>query len=115
MPRRTGKITADTSFTGLPREMIDAALEIADKEWTYPKYVYADAIQELIDRLDRGEVIQWPASRPNTGKRPYHVRIDVGLINRLRETCEKHNVRKNIFFLVALREHLNRNGYRFET
>ena len=114
MSDNPGDPTADTSFTGLPREMIDAVLQLADRKRIYPRYVYADAIEALLGRLDRGEAVQWAASRPHTGKRPYHVRIDVGLLARLRETCERHQVRKSIFVLVALREHLNRNGYAFE-
>jgi|SRR5690349_24641611 len=109
-----GSPTAETSFTGLPRDMIDAALDLSDKRRTWVRYVYADAIQELIDRLDRGEAVEWMASRPGTGRKPYHVRIDVALMDRLRETCRKHSVRKSILVLVALREHLNRNGYDFK-
>jgi hypothetical protein len=118
MPWNPGKAfgspAPETSFTGLSRDMIDAARDLADKQRVWVRYVYADAIKALIDRLDRGEAVEWTASRPGSGKKPYHVRVDVPLMERLRETCRKHSVRKSIFVLVALREHLNRNGYDFK-
>lgn len=114
MPPRTDREYGDTSFTGLPPELIDAVRELAKQRCVYPRDVFTDAIQELIPRLDAGEDIVWPRSRPRVGTRPYHARLEVGVLDEMRKACERHEVKTNIFFMAALRDHLRRSGVEIE-
>lgn len=108
------EVYAETSFTGIPRDMIDAALEVADRDGTLPRDVYAAALDGLLARVARGDVPAWPSTRPNTGGKPYHVRLEAGVLARMRAACALHRVRRNVFFLVALADWLRARGRVFE-
>ena len=117
MPPRTEEEYQDTSVTGVPAEMLDAVRDIAKQQSrkegrkVYPRDIFTQAIETLISDLGQGKHIQWPATRPMTGGKPYHVRLEVGVLESMRQTCDEHNVRKNIFFLGALDRHLKKEGY----
>src|SRR5690349_7606276 len=111
MPPKSDKEYGDTSFTGIPSQVIEAAKDLAKRRDVYPRDVFTDAIHELIARMDGGEAIDWPMTRPGTGTRPYHTRLEVGVLEEMRAACDRHQVRKVVFFLAALRDHLRKNGF----
>src|SRR4051812_20774457 len=111
MPPKTDREYGDTSFTGLPSSLIEAARDLAKRQKVYPRDVFQDAVSDLIARLDAGEVVEWPQSRPRTGTTPYHARMEISVLEDMRKSCERHLVKKNIFFLAALRDHLRQHGF----
>jgi hypothetical protein len=114
MPPRTDREYGDTSFTGLPSSLIDAARDLAKRQKVYPRDVFTEAIQNLISRLDAGETIDWLVSRPRVGTTPYHARLEVEVLEEMRKACERHHVRKSTFFLTGMRDHLRQNGIEVE-
>lgn len=114
MPPRTDKEYGDTSFTSVPPELLDAARDLARKRKVYPRDVFTLAILDLITRLNAGKTTKWPQARPGKAGRPYHTRLEVEVLEKIRDASERHEVKTNIFFMAALRDYLNRNGYQFE-
>jgi hypothetical protein len=114
MPPRTDREYGDTSFTGLPSSLIDAARDLAKRQKVYPRDVFQEAILALIARLDAGETVEWLVSRPYVGTRPYHARMEVDVLEEMRKACERHHIRKSTFFLTGLRDHLRQNGIEVE-
>lgn len=112
--KRTDREYDDTSFTGLPPELLDAARQLAHRRKVYPRDVFQDAITELLFRLNAGERADWPQSRPKIGQNPYHTRLETEVLGAMRGACDKLRVKKNIFFLAALRDYLRRNGFEVE-
>jgi hypothetical protein len=114
MPPRTDREYGDTSFTGLPSSLLEAARDLAKQRKTYPRDVFQDAIAEFIPRLDAGESIDWPLSRPKVGTVPYHTRLEVDVLEVMRAACDRHHLRKSIFFMTALRDYLRKHGFEIE-
>jgi hypothetical protein len=114
MPPRTDREYGDTSFTGLPSSLLDSARDLAKRQKVYPRDVFTEAIQDLITRLDAGETIEWPLSRPYVGTTPYHTRLEVEVLEEMRKACERYRLRKSLFFLTAMRDHLRKNGIEVE-
>src|SRR3954447_8085579 len=114
MPPRTDREYGDTSFTGLPSSLLDAARDLAKRQKVYPRDVFTEAIQDLITRLDAGKTIEWLVSRPRVGTTPYHTRLEVDVLEEMRKACELHHVRKSTFFLTAMRAHLRKHGIEVE-
>src|SRR3954466_8858624 len=101
MPPRTDREYGDTSFTGLPSSLIDAARDLAKRQKVYPRDVFTEAILALIARLDAGEAVEWLVSRPYVGTTPYHARLEVDVLEEMRKACEMQHIRKSTFFLTA--------------
>jgi hypothetical protein len=40
--------------------------------------------------------------------------MEVDVLEDMRRACERHGVKKNIFFMAALRDHLRKNGIEVE-
>jgi hypothetical protein len=114
MPPRTDREYGDTSFTGLPGDLLDAARELAKRQKVYPRDVFTEAILELIPRLDAGEAVEWPRSRPRVGTKPYHARLEVGVLETMRKACKRHEVKVNILFMAALRDYLRKHGFEID-
>src|SRR4051812_27833708 len=90
MPPRTDREYGDTSFTGLPSSLVQGARDLAKRRRVYPRDVFQDAIGELITRLDAGEAVDWPQSRPGIGQTPYHARLEIDVLEDMRKACERH-------------------------
>lgn len=114
MPPRTDKEYGDTSFTSIPPELLDAARDLARKRKVYPRDVFTLAILDLIHRLDAGKTTKWPQARPGKAGKPYHTRLEVEVLEKIRAASERHEVKTNIFFMAALRDYLTRQGFQFD-
>src|SRR4051794_23482271 len=114
MAPRTDREYGDTSFTGLPNSLLNAARDLAKRQKVYPRDIFTEAIQDLITRLDAGETVEWLVSRPRVGTTPYHTRLEVEVLEEMRKACELHHVRKSTFFLTAMRAHLRKHGIEVE-
>ncbi|MGF7213212.1 hypothetical protein GGE65_007848 [Skermanella aerolata] len=117
MPPRTNKEYGDTSYTGIPDQLLDSARKLARDRNIYPRDVFTEAVLELIPRLDAGDVVEWPKVAPAKGgkQKPYHTRLEVGVLEAIRNACDRHEVKGNVFFIAALRDYLRKNGYATET
>lgn len=111
VPPKTDKEYDDTSFTGIPEEVKDAARELAERRDCYPRDVHQEAINELIARVDAGESVSWPQARPRVGQRPFHTRMEKVIMENMRVYAKRCHVKLNIFFLAALRDHLRKHGF----
>jgi hypothetical protein len=117
MPPKTDRDYSSTSFTGLPSELIDGTRDLADRKDMFMYDVFREAIEDLTDHLDSLPSTQrydWPLSRPKTGTTPYNARMETDVLESMRSTCERYGVKKNIFFMAALRDHLRKHGIEVE-
>src|SRR5688572_26902004 len=111
MPPKTDAEIEGTSFTGIPSQVMQAVREIASGRGVYQRVVYGEAVTDLLRRVNAGEAIDWPHTRPGTGGRPVNARFEAETLEEMRATCERIGVRKVVFFLAALRDYLRANGY----
>jgi uncharacterized protein (DUF4415 family) len=112
MPPKTDREYASTSFTGLPSELIEMTRELADEKDVFLYNIFRDAIEDLISRLKTMEAkkYEWPLARPKTGTVPYNARMEEDVLDDMRAACERWKVKKNIFFMAALRDYLRKHG-----
>lgn len=117
MPAKTDREYVSTSFTGLPSNFVEMFRDEAAKSDKYLYDVFREAIDDLASMLDRASPnvkYDWPQARPKTGTTPYHARMEVDVVEKLRAVSEEHGVKKNIFFMAAVRDYLRKRGYEVE-
>jgi len=105
-----------TSFSSIPNDLIEEVRKVADsKGITILRFAYEDAITQFCDALDAGlKIDTWPSSRPGLAKAKQTIRMSNDVTERMRETVQKHNTRKGVFFRVALIRWLARHGVEYE-
>ena len=114
MPPKTDLEYGDTSFTSVPPDLLEAARGLASRQNVYLYELYGDAIRELNIRVQAGNKIEWPVSRPRPAKGGYHTRLEIGALDSLRDGVAKCQVKANIFFIAALRDYLHKHGIEVE-
>jgi hypothetical protein len=113
MPPKTDRVYGETSFTSIPSELIEAVRGLADRQNVYLYELFAKAISDLNRRIDSGEKIEWPQAR-KIPRKVYHTRMEIDVLESLKDACEKHAIKKNIFFIAALRDYLLKHGLEVE-
>jgi hypothetical protein len=117
MPPRTDREYASTSFTGLPADLTEIIRAEAAKSGKYLYDIYREAIDDLashLNALPSNQKYEWPQARPKTGTIPYGARMEVDVVETLHAASAKHGVKKNIFFMAALRDYLRKRGIEVE-
>jgi hypothetical protein len=114
MPPKTDREYGDTSFTSIPPALIDAVRDLARKKNVYLYELFAEAISDLNARAKAGEKIEWPVARPRPANRGYHTRLEVSVLEDLRNGIAKSEVKANIYFMAALRDYLRKQGIEIE-
>lgn len=118
MPARTGREYAETSYSSVPPGLIDGARALARRRKVYVRDVYTDAFLKFIDHVDAGGKVEWaklpPIDRENP-QRGYHVRLEVEVLDTIRQACERHQVKGNVLFITALRDLLRSEGVEVDT
>jgi hypothetical protein len=117
MPPKTDREYSSTSFTGLPSDLIETIRADAAKSGKYLYDVFREAIEDLASNLNAlppNRKYDWPQARPKTGTTPYNARMETDVVEALRAESDKHGVKKNIFFMAALRDYLRKRGIEVE-
>lgn len=117
MPPKTDREYGYTSFTGLPPDLVEMMRQHAIQTDVYLYTVLQDAVGDLISHLDNmpaAQKYEWPQARPKTGTVPYNARMEIDVLDDMRAACERYGVKKNIFFMAALRDFLRKNGIEVE-
>ena len=101
-----------TSFSSVPNDLIEEVRKVADsKGLPMLRSAYEEAIVQLCDDLEGGLKIDlWPSSRPGMAKAKETVRLHNDISKRMREMVKRQNIRKGVFFRVALARWLTRHG-----
>ena len=113
MPAKTDREYRETSFTSIPSHLLDAVRDISDRKRVYLYELFAEAISDLNTRIDSGEKIEWPQAR-KIPRKVYHTRMEIDVLESLRDACEKQGIKKNIYFMAALRDYLRKHGLEVE-
>jgi hypothetical protein len=98
-----------TSFTSVPKETIDQAKTLADREGLPLWEFYVKAIEALQADIEKGGDIPWPASR-GPGGSPYGVRLPEQTVSAIRKISNAHRVKRTTVFLFALSRYISREG-----
>lgn len=104
---------SSTSFTGLPEELIETVRAEADRSDRYLYEIFREAIDGLVSRIGKegcARTYNWPLARPKIGTIPYNARMDADTVKALRDASDHYGVKKNIFFMAALRDYLRKSG-----
>lgn len=102
--------TGETSVSGLSVDFYEAVRAFAKDRNETMRMVFDEAVQAMINRVNGGEEIIFPAVRTGQGSNARHIRMTKSILADMIATCEKVKVQKSVFFHLALRDYLVSNG-----
>jgi hypothetical protein len=102
--------TTETSVTGLSDDLMEAVRAYARQRGAPMRVIYDEAITAMVDRIDGGENVFFPATIPGRGAKARHIRLTPEIATDMAETCAAVRVHQSVFFLRAVRDYLSSKG-----
>jgi predicted transcriptional regulator len=106
----TASSAAETSVSGLSEEFMEAVRAYAKSRNEKLRVVYDEAISDMVDRINGGEEVFFPAVVARQKWKARHIRLSPEIKDLLMDTCGKLRVHKSVFFHKALRDYLTSKG-----
>lgn len=102
--------TTETSVSGLSDEFVEAIRAYATSRNEKQRIIHDEAIMALVERINGGEEILFPAAVARQKWKTRHIRLGQETMDAMTDTCIRLRVHKSVFFHFALRNYLSSNG-----